>query len=117
MAKFIVINAEMFIGAKFYKGISSKTFDPINGFSTAPVPVRRVGAVALGRYQPQDIGKRVYGNQVENEEQVTRRTGLSFETRKRLGEEAIAACRTKYDGEKNIWALTIRAPFVKEATS
>ena len=117
MAKFIVINAEMVIGVKFYKGIVAKTFDPINGFSTAPVPVRRVGSVALGRYMPQDIGKRVYGNQVESEEQVARRTGLSLETRKRLGEEAIAACRVKYAGEKNIWALTIRAPFNKEATS
>lgn len=117
MAKFIVINAEMVIGVKVYKDITAKSFDPINGFSTSPVPVRRVGSVALGRYLPQDIGKRVYGNQVESEEQVARRTGLSLETRKRLGEEAIAACRVKYAGEKNIWALTIRAPFVKEATS
>jgi len=108
MSKYIVINAEMVIGAKFYKGISSKTFDPINGFSTAPVPVRRAGIGALGGYQPQDIGKRVYGNQVENEEQVTRRTGLDINARRTMGNLLIEQCREKYAGEKNIWALTIR---------
>lgn len=108
MAKYVVINAEMVIGVKFYKGIVSKTFDPINGFSTAPVPVRRAGVTALGGYQPQDIGKRVYGNQVENEEQVTRRTGLDFNARKTMGNLLIKQCREKYAGEKNIWALTIR---------
>lgn len=108
MAKFIVINAEMVVGVKYYKGMYTTSFDPINGHTKVPTPVRRVGAVALGGYQPQDIGKRVYGYQVENEEQVARRTGLSFETRVGLGNKAIAACREKYAGEKNIWALTIR---------
>lgn len=108
MAKFIVINAEMIVGVKFYKDMFTKSFDPINGHTSVPTPVRRVGIGALGVYQPQDIGKRVRGYQVENEEQVERRTGLSFETRKALGEQAIAACREKYAGEKNIWALTIR---------
>lgn len=36
---------------------------------------------ALGRLLPQDILKRVYGNQVESEEQVTKRTGLNREAR------------------------------------
>lgn len=111
MAKFIVINAEMFVGVKYYKDMFTKSFDPINGHTKVPTPVRRVGSVALGGYQPQDIGKRVYGNQVENEEQVTRRTGLSFETRKAMGEKSVNACREKYAGEKNIWGITIRAPF------
>lgn len=111
MAKFTVIDAEMVVGVKYYKGMSTTSFDPINGHTKVPTAVRRVGIVALGRFLPQDIGKRVYGYQVESEEQVARRTGLSFEYRKALGEKAIVACREKYAGEKNIWALTIHAPF------
>lgn len=116
MAKFIVINAEMVVGVKHYKDMYTKSFDPINGHTSVPTPVRRVGSVALGGFQPQDIGKRVYGYQVENEEQVTRRTGMSFETRLNLGKQAIEKCREKYAGEKNIWALTIR-PVPKSASA
>lgn len=108
MAKFIVINAEMVIGVKYYKDMYTKSFDPINGHTNVPTPVLRVGSAALGGYQPQDIGKRVYGYQVENEEQITRRTGLSFETRVKLGNQAIEKCREKYAGEKNVWGTTIR---------
>ncbi len=98
----------MYIGAKTYIGLERKIFDPINGFSKEEIPVRRAGIGALGRYQPQDIGKRVYGNQVENDDQVERRTGMTFEQRVAEGNRLIDAARKKYAGQKNIWALTIR---------
>lgn len=107
--KYIEINVEMVIGLRYYPGKFTESFSFVNGYSKHPKKVIRFGLGALGRYQPHDIGKRYYfasGN-VENDEQVTRRTGLSFEQRKRLGQRMIAEAKKRYKGETNIWGLTI----------
>jgi len=105
--KYHTVDAEMFIGLRFYPGIFITTFSPIDGISRQPHPVTQRGLGSLGAYLAQDIGKRVYNGQVENDEQVKRSTGLTFEQRKAQGEHAIKVARAKYKGEKDIWGHII----------
>jgi hypothetical protein len=111
-AKFLgEITAEMVIGLKFYPGETAVVYDAINGYVNQPKRVVRLGYGAIGPYQPQDIGKRVYKvgsvQQVENDEQVQRRTGKTFEQRKAEGEAAMKAARKKYKGQPSINAQPI----------
>jgi len=102
-----VITVEMVIGLKYYPNQFNESFSFVTGLVRTPKAVHRLGLGALGRYLPQDIGKIVKNGQVENEEQITRRTGLNTVTRKLNGEAAIIRARRKYKGQKNIWGLTI----------
>lgn len=101
------ITVEMVIGLKYYPDQYNESFSFINGFIKSPKRVPRLGLGALGNYQPQDIGKRVHGNQVENEMQITKRTGMDIAARKRIGKELIAQARVQYKGQKTIWGTTI----------
>jgi hypothetical protein len=108
------ITPEMVIGLRHYPGETIQHFSPIDGYVTRPKPVVRLGIGALGTYQAVDIGKRVYKvgsvHQVENVEQVQKRTGRTFEQQKAAGEEAIKQAKAKYKGEKTIWGTTVWAP-------
>lgn len=101
------VTVEAVIGLRHWPDQYNESFDFINGYIKRNKPVIRHGIGALGNFQPQDIGKRVHGNQVENEEQITRRTGLDTATRKQLGQQMIAEAKKRYKGHKNIWGLTI----------
>jgi len=107
MSTFRVITVEMVIGLKHFPDQYNESFDLINGYIKRPKPVVRIGIGALGSYQPHDIGKRVYHNQVENDEQITRRTGLNLEQRKASGIQDIKEAMVKYRGCKTIWATKI----------
>jgi hypothetical protein len=116
MINFIgVITAEMLIGLVVYPGQSDTHFSPVDGYVRVNKPVRRLGLGALGSYTSCDIGKRVYNvdgiHQVENVEQVQKRTGKTPKMQDAFGEVSIKQARTRYDGEKNIWGLMIRKPF------
>ena len=101
------ITVEMVIGLKHYPDQYNESFSFINGLVKVPKRVPRLGLGALGNYQPQDIGKIVKGNQVENEMQITKRTGMDIAQRKRLGKQMIAEAKQKYKGQKTIWGTTI----------
>ena len=101
------VTVEMVIGLKYYPNEFNKSFSFINGMVTTPKPVIRHGIGALGNYQPQDIGKRVHGNQVENEMQITKRTGMDINRRKQIGKMLIAQAREEYKGQKTIWGTVI----------
>ena len=100
--KYTVVTVEAVIGLKFWPNQFHEEFSFINGLTKRPKIVRRLGLAALGVYQPHDIGKRVYGNQVENDEQITKRTRKSFEVRKKEGLESIKAAKLRYKGCKDI---------------
>lgn len=115
MAKYYTINVEMFLGMKHYPGMTRKVFDPINGLTEMPVTVVRHGSGALGGYQPQDIGKRVYGSSVESSEQHQRRTGKTRDELYLEGCQAIWDAREKYQGEPtwvglHVWKNTKPRP-------
>jgi len=101
------ITVEMVIGLKYYPNQYNESFSFINGMVKTPKPVIRHGIGALGNYQPQDIGKRVHGNQVENETQITKRTGLTTTQRKVIGKTLIAQARIEYKGQPTFWGGTI----------
>lgn len=107
MDKFQVVTVEAVIGLAVWPDQYNESFDFINGYMKRPKSVVRFGLGSLGRFLPHDIGKRVYRNQVESDDQITRRTGKSLEQRKKEGEAAIVAARLKYKGHKNIWGSTI----------
>jgi len=102
-----IITVEMVIGLKYYPNQYNESFSFINGMVRTPKRVPRLGISALGNYQPQDIGKRVYGNQVENEMQITKRTGLTTAQRKTIGKALIAQAREEYKGQPTFWGGTI----------
>lgn len=101
------ITVEMVIGLKYYPDQTTESFSFIHGYVSRPKRVPRYGIGALGNYQPQDIGKRVHGNQVENETQITKRTGMDINKRKRIGKELIAQARIEYKGQKTIWGTVL----------
>ena len=101
------ITVEMVIGLKHYPNEFNESFSFINGMVRTPKPVIRRGIGALGNYQPQDIGKRVHGNQVENEMQITKRTGMDIKRRKEIGKLLIAQAREEYKGQKTIWGTVL----------
>lgn len=103
-----VITAEMVIGLKYHPDEQQPEFSFINGLIKRRKRVYRAGLFALGNYQPQDIGKRVYNSYVENDLQVHCRTGLSMLQRKKEGRAAIEAAREKYKGHEDIWGGTIQ---------
>ena len=104
------VTVEAVIGLRFWPDQYNESFDFINGYIKRPKPVIRHGIGSLGNFQPHDIGKRVHRGQVENDEQITRRTGKNLAQRKAEGIIAIAAARVKYKGHKNIWGNTIWHP-------
>lgn len=102
------ITAEMVIGLKSYPDQFVKVFHRYYGWSREGVPVKRIGLGVLGSYQPHDIGKRVDSTgRVESNEDVLKRTGLTFEQHYNAGVKAINFTRKKYNGEKNILGRTI----------
>jgi len=101
------VTVEMVIGLRHYPNQYNESFSFINGLVKTPKRVPRLGLGSLGNYQPQDIGKRVYKGQVENEMQITKRTGMDIARRKRLGKQMIQEAREKYKGQKTIWGTTI----------
>ena len=105
--KIQTVTVEMVIGLRHYPNEYNESFSFINGLVKTPKRVPRLGLGALGNYQPQDIGKRVYGNQVENEMQITKRTGMDIARRKHVGKMLIAQAREEYKGQKTIWGTTI----------
>jgi hypothetical protein len=101
------VTVESVIGLRHWPDQFNESFSFINGYIRSPKPVIRHGIGSLGNFQPHDIGKRVHRGQVENDEQITRRTGLTLEERRTRGENIIKNARIKYKGHKNIWGLTI----------
>ncbi len=101
------VTVEMAIGLRHYPGEYVESFNFVDGCIRRPKHVPRLALQALGNYQPHDIGKRVHGNQVENEEQITKRTGMNTERRKLLGRSAMREARTKYKGHQTIWGTIL----------
>lgn len=93
-----IVTVEAVIGLREWPDQFNTSFSFINGMMRTPKHVSRAGIAALGYFQPHDIGKRVHNGQVENDEQITRRTGLNIDQRKVNGLRMIAEANKRYKG-------------------